>query len=820
MRRTFVCLGDAVNLVGAPDVGGAGRSDLRLARRSATTPATAFVWEPLPSLTVKGKAEPVEVYALTGAIARTSRRQDALRAAARRAAGRARARSTPRSTPRVPGERAGRRHRGRGRDGQVAARRRVRPRRAPARGLLVAFGECQAFGTTTELLRLARDLARPVRRRRSGDSRGRASAARVEAALERSTPRSSPRAPLLGPVLGVPIPDNELTAPFDPKLRKASLEDLLVALPAARGPTRAARDRARGLPLDRRAVARSARGRWSARRRDAARAASCSPTGRRPRPAAGSASSACRSSREIALAAARRRRDRGQLIRSKLAQLIGATTPTTPDALVELIAARAEGNPFYVEELLNYLVGQGHRPGRRRARSPALELPESLHSLILSRIDTLDEAPRRTLKVASVVGRVVPGAGPAARLPGARRARRTSREQLDALRSARPGRAGPRGGPGLPLQARRDPGGRVREHAVRAAGDAPRARRRVHRGDRGGRRSTASSTCSPTTTGTARTRTKKREYLVRAGERRAGELRERGGDRLLRAARPAARGRRARRDAPAQARRRSLELVGDWRRAEESRARGARARRRSGRPRRPGLWPRRHSPSGAQAGPVRRGDRPAGRGRTAFSRPLEDEAGVGQVLHLAGTLAAQRRATTRARASVRGEPGDPRAPRRQGRHGARCSNLAIVAEYRGDYDEPAAAQRAGARDPDRARRPLGDRRVQNNLGMIAVQEGRFQEARDAVRAAIRLLPRGRRRLDGRDRPEQPRQRRARPRRSPAARSHYAASLRAYRDYDDRWAIAYLLEDIAGHWAAGTARATRHSACSGLPRPSG
>ncbi len=29
----------------------------------------------------------------------------------------------------------------------------------------------------------------------------------------------------------------------------------------------------------------------------------------------------------------------------------------------------------------------------------------------------------------------------------------------------------------------------------------------------------------------------------------------------------------------------------------------------------------------------------------------------------------------------------------------------------------------------------------------------------------------------------------------AARRHYADSLRAYRDYDDRWALAFLLEDI-------------------------
>ena len=40
MRRTFVCLGDAVNLVGPADVGGAGRVDLRRGRRPARRPAT------------------------------------------------------------------------------------------------------------------------------------------------------------------------------------------------------------------------------------------------------------------------------------------------------------------------------------------------------------------------------------------------------------------------------------------------------------------------------------------------------------------------------------------------------------------------------------------------------------------------------------------------------------------------------------------------------------------------------------------------------------------------------------------------------------
>ncbi len=76
-----------------------------------------------------------------------------------------------------------------------------------------------------------------------------------------------------------------------------------------------------------------------------------------------------------------------------------------PAALVDLITARAQGNPFYIEELLNFIRSQGVDP-QDEAALKKLELPESLHSLILSRIDKLGEAPRRTLKVASVLGRV------------------------------------------------------------------------------------------------------------------------------------------------------------------------------------------------------------------------------------------------------------------------------------------------------------------------------------------------------------------------------------------------------------------------------
>ena len=64
--------------------------------------------------------------------------------------------------------------------------------------------------------------------------------------------------------------------------------------------------------------------------------------------------------------------------------------------------ARAQGNPFYLEELLNYLHDRGLDP----ADLDQIELPDSLHTLILSRIDQLSEQEKTTLRVASIVGRL------------------------------------------------------------------------------------------------------------------------------------------------------------------------------------------------------------------------------------------------------------------------------------------------------------------------------------------------------------------------------------------------------------------------------
>jgi tetratricopeptide (TPR) repeat protein len=81
-----------------------------------------------------------------------------------------------------------------------------------------------------------------------------------------------------------------------------------------------------------------------------------------------------------------------------------------PDELRALVGRTAEGNPFYVEELVKSLEESGvlHRvEGRLELATPLarLAVPGTIHDVIAARIDRLAEAPKRTLQLAAVIGR-------------------------------------------------------------------------------------------------------------------------------------------------------------------------------------------------------------------------------------------------------------------------------------------------------------------------------------------------------------------------------------------------------------------------------
>ena len=84
-----------------------------------------------------------------------------------------------------------------------------------------------------------------------------------------------------------------------------------------------------------------------------------------------------------------------------------------PGRVRDLILARAEGNPFFVEEVIRMLIGHGaieRRADRWIATGEveSVEIPETLHGLLLARIDQLPDAAKRSLRVASVIGRQFP----------------------------------------------------------------------------------------------------------------------------------------------------------------------------------------------------------------------------------------------------------------------------------------------------------------------------------------------------------------------------------------------------------------------------
>ncbi|CAN5870388.1 adenylate/guanylate cyclase domain-containing protein [soil metagenome] len=82
-----------------------------------------------------------------------------------------------------------------------------------------------------------------------------------------------------------------------------------------------------------------------------------------------------------------------------------------PDALRELITSGAEGNPYYMEELVNMLIDRGAIEASeswqvRPDKLQALTVPGTLTGVLQARLDALSPALRRTLQQAAVIGPV------------------------------------------------------------------------------------------------------------------------------------------------------------------------------------------------------------------------------------------------------------------------------------------------------------------------------------------------------------------------------------------------------------------------------
>ena len=81
-----------------------------------------------------------------------------------------------------------------------------------------------------------------------------------------------------------------------------------------------------------------------------------------------------------------------------------------PQQTRDHILTKAEGNPFFVEEVIRMLIDRGAIERRDErwvatARVADVEIPDTLQGLLLARIDRLPPESKRTLRVAAVIGR-------------------------------------------------------------------------------------------------------------------------------------------------------------------------------------------------------------------------------------------------------------------------------------------------------------------------------------------------------------------------------------------------------------------------------
>ncbi len=399
MRRTYGVMGDDVNLAARlMQAAAPGQVLASSIARQAT--GDTFTWESLPPLKVKGKAEAVLVFSLSGLKERRAIHLQEPKYALPMVGREAELTLVEQKLTQVLS--------GHGQIIGITAEAGMGKSRLVAEIIRLAQehqsigygGECQSYGTNISYL-----VWQPIWRSFFGlDSAGdtQEQISELERQLTLIDPALVPRLPLLGAVLNVPMPDNDLTRSFDAKLRKTSLESLLVDC---------LRARAKKTPLF--FVLEDVH--WL----DPLSHDLLEEIGRAIvdlpvllvlayRPLELQRLQAPRLSQlayfsEIHLADFTPQ-EAERLITLKLRQFFGAQTEM-PHEFVERITVRSQGNPFYIEELLNYLQDQGFDL-RNSETLEQFDLPTSLHSLILSRIDRLSESQKGLVKVASIIGRL------------------------------------------------------------------------------------------------------------------------------------------------------------------------------------------------------------------------------------------------------------------------------------------------------------------------------------------------------------------------------------------------------------------------------
>ena len=101
-----------------------------------------------------------------------------------------------------------------------------------------------------------------------------------------------------------------------------------------------------------------------------------------------------------------------QLSSRRLVKELLKKLPKVPPQLRDLVVDRADGNPFYIEELIKALIGDGviikgeENWSVDESRLSSVKVPQSLTGVLQARLDTLPPGQHQMLQRASVVGRI------------------------------------------------------------------------------------------------------------------------------------------------------------------------------------------------------------------------------------------------------------------------------------------------------------------------------------------------------------------------------------------------------------------------------
>lgn len=404
-RRVYGAQGDEVNLA-ARLMMQAGPGQVLISARIQKANADEFDLEPQPPIRLKGKAEPLLPFAV-----KTLREAHPVRLNAPHAVlplvGRERERQQLQSFLETA-------RRGRGQIVGITAEAGIGKSRLVAEamnqarraGCQIYCGDCQSFGVHSAYL-----VWVPIWRAFFGvDSNAPASRQLrvLSTELLALAPERVQALPLLNAVLDLALPENDFTRDLEPEYRKSALEAMLVECVGAVAQESAAQGQALLFVLDDihwidpaslELLERLATG--IAELPVLIILAYRPPDPTRPSPLANLAQLPYFTQIELS------ELDQAQseaLIRARLAQLAPENTAPVPRELIEQLTTRTQGNPFYIQELLNYMHDRGLSL-RDPAALNALDVPDSLHRLLLSRMDRLEQGQQLTLKAASVIGR-------------------------------------------------------------------------------------------------------------------------------------------------------------------------------------------------------------------------------------------------------------------------------------------------------------------------------------------------------------------------------------------------------------------------------